>query len=116
MDQCSLACVRECSTLLGLVLALALAIGAGDCNLFSYRRAGSGGRLLPLAISPLRSFRANSSVEGRRSLLGSVIPSMESVISGVEGQRLFSPRRGTDSRARNDGGYAAIGAGFIAAL
>ncbi|RZS29424.1 hypothetical protein BHM03_00063155 [Ensete ventricosum] len=51
----SLACVRECSALLGL--ALALAIGAGDGNLFSYRRVGSGGRLLPWAISPLRSHR-----------------------------------------------------------
>ncbi|RWW39038.1 hypothetical protein BHE74_00055665 [Ensete ventricosum] len=45
--------MRECSALLGL--ALALAIGAGDGSLFSYRRVGSGGRLLPWAISPLRS-------------------------------------------------------------
>ncbi|RWV78092.1 hypothetical protein GW17_00061000 [Ensete ventricosum] len=58
----------------------------------------------------------NSSVEGRRSLLRSAIPSGESAISGVEGRRLFSPRRGTDSRARNGGGCAAIGAGFTAAL
>ncbi|RWW37637.1 hypothetical protein BHE74_00057227 [Ensete ventricosum] len=55
----SLACVRECSALLGL--ALALAIGAGDGNLISYRRVGSGGRLLPWAIPPLRSLRG----EGR---------------------------------------------------
>ncbi|RWW58554.1 hypothetical protein BHE74_00034570 [Ensete ventricosum] len=34
----------------------------------------------------------------------------------VEGRRLFSPRRGTDSRARNGGGYAAIRAGFTVAL
>ncbi|RZS28631.1 hypothetical protein BHM03_00062253, partial [Ensete ventricosum] len=34
----------------------------------------------------------------------------------VEGRRLFSPRRGTDFRARNGGGCAAIGAGFTAAL
>ncbi|RWV86073.1 hypothetical protein GW17_00052074 [Ensete ventricosum] len=55
MGQRSLACMRECSTLLGL--ALALVIGVGDGSFFSYRRVGSGGRLLPWAISPLRSLR-----------------------------------------------------------
>ncbi|RZS27487.1 hypothetical protein BHM03_00060962 [Ensete ventricosum] len=55
MGQRSLACVRECSALLGL--ALALAIGAGYGSLFSYQRVGSRGRLLPWAISPLRSLR-----------------------------------------------------------
>ncbi|RRT38650.1 hypothetical protein B296_00052110 [Ensete ventricosum] len=59
---------------------------------------------------------ANSSVEGRRSLLRSAIPSGESVILGVEGRRLFSLRRGTDSRARKGGGCATIRAGFIVAL
>ncbi|RZS25937.1 hypothetical protein BHM03_00059211 [Ensete ventricosum] len=67
MGQRSLACMRECSALLWLALALA----------------------------PLGG---------------------ESAISGVEGWRLFSPRRGMDSRARNGGGCAAIGAGFTAAL
>ncbi|RWW51571.1 hypothetical protein BHE74_00042079 [Ensete ventricosum] len=110
----ALACVHECSALLGLVLALA--IGAGDGSLFSYRRVGSGGRLLPWRFLLYDRSAVNSSVEGRRSLLRSVIPGRESVISGVEGRRLFSPRRGTDSRARNGGGCAAIGAGFTAAL
>ncbi|RWV80166.1 hypothetical protein GW17_00058605, partial [Ensete ventricosum] len=58
---------------------------------------------------------AKTSVEGRRSLLRSAIPGRESAISGVEGRRLFSPRRGTDSRVRNGGSCAAIGAGFTAA-
>ncbi|RZS12122.1 hypothetical protein BHM03_00043512 [Ensete ventricosum] len=34
----------------------------------------------------------------------------------MEGPRLFSPRRGTDSRARNEGGCTVIGAGFTVAL
>ncbi|RRT38800.1 hypothetical protein B296_00028615 [Ensete ventricosum] len=59
---------------------------------------------------------ANTSMEGPRSLLRSVIPGQESAISGVEGLRLFSPRCGTDSRARNGGGCAAIVVGFTAAL
>ncbi|RZS16007.1 hypothetical protein BHM03_00047942 [Ensete ventricosum] len=101
-EQGSLACVRECSGLLGLALALTIAAAEGDYSL---------GRFLLYDRSA-----ANSSVEGWRSLLRSAIPSGESVISGVEGQRLFSPRRGTDSRARNGGGCAAIGAGFTAAL
>ncbi|RRT64633.1 hypothetical protein B296_00040355 [Ensete ventricosum] len=107
----SLACVRECSALLGL--ALALVIGAGDDNLFPCACACdcSLGRFLLYDRSA-----ANTSVEGRRSLLRSAIPDWESAISGVEGRRLFSPRRGTDSRARNDGGYATIGAGFTTAL
>ncbi|RZS23047.1 hypothetical protein BHM03_00055895 [Ensete ventricosum] len=101
----SLACVRECSALLGL--ALALAIGAGDGNLYDC----SLGRFLLYD-----HYARNTSVEGRRSLLRSAIPGRESVITGVEGRRLFSPRRGTDSRARNGGSCAAIGAGFTAAL
>ncbi|RZR96097.1 hypothetical protein BHM03_00025058 [Ensete ventricosum] len=108
----ALACVRECSALLGL----ALAISAGDGSLFSYRRVGSGGRLLPWRFLLYDRSAVNSSVEGRWSLLRSVIPSGESAISGVYGRRLFSPRRGTDSRARNGGGCAAIGAGFTVAL
>ncbi|RZR73670.1 hypothetical protein BHM03_00026817 [Ensete ventricosum] len=106
----SLACVRECSALLGL--ALALAIDAGDGNLFPCACACdcSLGRFLLYDRSA-----ANTSVEGRRSLLRSAIPGRESATSGVEGRRLFSPRRGTDSRARNGGSCAAIGAGFTAA-
>ncbi|RWV77043.1 hypothetical protein GW17_00062193, partial [Ensete ventricosum] len=67
MGQRSLACVHECPALLGL--ALALAIGARDGSLFSYRRVGSGGRFLLYERSA-----ANSSVEGRWSLLRSAIP------------------------------------------
>ncbi|RZS16036.1 hypothetical protein BHM03_00047973 [Ensete ventricosum] len=90
----SLACVRECSALLGLVLA----IGAGDDNLFPCACACdcSLGRFLLYDRSA-----ANTSVEGRQSLLRSAIPDRESANSGVEGWRLFSPRRGMDSRARN---------------
>ncbi|RZS07034.1 hypothetical protein BHM03_00037794, partial [Ensete ventricosum] len=54
----SLACVRECSALLGLALALALAIDAGDGNLLCLR-------LLPWAISPLRSLRGEWKAGGR---------------------------------------------------
>ncbi|RRT31419.1 hypothetical protein B296_00055926 [Ensete ventricosum] len=57
----SLACMHECSAL----LALALGIGAGDGNLFSYRRVGSGGRLLRWAISPLRSLRGEWKADSR---------------------------------------------------
>ncbi|RRT36992.1 hypothetical protein B296_00045056 [Ensete ventricosum] len=122
MGQHSLACVRECSALLGL--ALALAIDAGDGILFSYRRMGSGGRLLPWAISPLRTLR-DEFKRGRPAVAPAISDSRrgigdfrrgESVISGVEGRRLFSPRSGTDSRARNGGGCAVIGAGFTVAL
>ncbi|RZS08674.1 hypothetical protein BHM03_00039678 [Ensete ventricosum] len=109
MGQRSLACMRECSALLGLTLALA--IGDGDDSLFSYRRVGSGGQFLLYDCSA-----TNSSMEGRWSLLRSAILGVESTISGVEGRRLFSRRRGTDSRARNGRGCAAIGAGFTAAL
>ncbi|RZS21949.1 hypothetical protein BHM03_00054664, partial [Ensete ventricosum] len=111
MGQRSLACVLECSALLGLELALA--IGTVDGSLFSYRRVGSRGRLLPWAILLYDRSAANSSMEGRRSLLRSAIPGGESAISGVEGRWLFSPRRGTDSRARNGGGCAAIGLGSL---
>ncbi|RRT39415.1 hypothetical protein B296_00047771, partial [Ensete ventricosum] len=102
-SQRSLAFVRECSALFGH--ALALAIGAGD------DRVGSVGRFLLYDRSA-----SNSSVEGRRSVLRSAIPGGESVISGMEGRQLFSPRHGTDSRARNGGGCTAIGAGFTVAL
>ncbi|RRT47249.1 hypothetical protein B296_00052015 [Ensete ventricosum] len=64
LGQRSLACVRECSALLGL--ALALAIGVGDSSLFSYRRVGSGGRLLLGQFLFYDRSTANSSVEGRR--------------------------------------------------
>ncbi|RRT31514.1 hypothetical protein B296_00057852 [Ensete ventricosum] len=110
----SLACVHECSALLGL--ALALAIGAGDDNLFSYRRWAAEGDCSLGRFLLYDRTAANTSVEGRRLLLRSAIPGRESTISGIEGRRLFSPRRGTDSRARNGGGCVAIGAGFTAAL
>ncbi|RZS00320.1 hypothetical protein BHM03_00029993 [Ensete ventricosum] len=77
-------------------------VAEGDCSL---------GRFLLYDRSVV-----NSSVEGRQSLLRSAIPGGELEISGVEGRRLFSPRHGTDCRARNGGGCAAIGAGFTATL
>ncbi|RWV78625.1 hypothetical protein GW17_00060377 [Ensete ventricosum] len=77
-------------------------VAEGDCSL---------GRFLLYDHSVV-----NSSMEGRRSLLRSVIPRVESAISGVEGRWLFSPRRETYSRVRNGGGCAAIEAGFIATL
>ncbi|RZS24665.1 hypothetical protein BHM03_00057762 [Ensete ventricosum] len=95
ISPCDLLC-------LGLRLRLRSALGTATSSL---------GRFLLYDSST-----TNTSVEGRRSLLRSAIPGRESAISGVEGQRLFSPRCGTDSRARNDGGCAAIGAGFTAAL
>ncbi|RWV77832.1 hypothetical protein GW17_00061301 [Ensete ventricosum] len=99
---------------LGLHLRLRSALGTATSSLTEEWAAEGNcslGRFLLYDRSAM-----NSSVEGWRSLLRSVIPGGESAISSVEGRQLFSPRRGTDSRARNGGGCAAIGAGFTAAL
>ncbi|RWW35255.1 hypothetical protein BHE74_00059829, partial [Ensete ventricosum] len=99
---------------LGLHLRLRSALGTATSSL-TEEWAAEGDCSLGRFLLYDRS-ATNSSVEGWRSLLRSVIPGGESAISSVEGRQLFSPRRGTDSRARNGGGCAAIGAGFTAAL
>ncbi|RZS25444.1 hypothetical protein BHM03_00058636 [Ensete ventricosum] len=108
------ACVplRACvSALLCLGLRLRSALGTATSSL-TEEWAAEG----DCSLGRFLLYDRSAAKEGRRSLLRSAIPGGESAISGVEGRRLFSPRSGTDSRARNGGGCAAIGAGFTAAL
>ncbi|RWV80947.1 hypothetical protein GW17_00057696 [Ensete ventricosum] len=107
------ACVplRACvSALLCLGLRLRSALGTATSSL-TEEWAGEG----DCSLGRFLLYDRSAAKEGRRSLLRSAFPGGESAISGVEGRRLFSPRRGTDSRARNGGSCAAIGAGFTAA-